>query len=144
MNEARANTFPKSRRLTHALEFKAVYDARVRESRGPLTAYALPNDRGHPRLGLSVSRKVGTAPRRNRIKRMLREAFRLWQHDLPVGYDFIVVVRPHEPQLLADYQRLLAGMAVRLHREWARRRDGGARCGPRDARAGGGREAAAP
>jgi ribonuclease P protein component len=116
----RRQTFPKAHRLAGELAFKAVYDARVRESRGPLTAYARPNDLGHPRLGLSVSRRVGTAPRRNRIKRLLRESFRLMQHDLPRGYDLVIVVRPHEPQLLADYQRLLSALAIRLHQKWQR------------------------
>ena len=117
MTEQR-QTFPKTHRLGGEREFKAVYDARVRESRGPLTAYAKPNGLGHPRLGLSVSRRVGTAPRRNRIKRLLREAFRLMQHDLPRGYDLVIVVRPHEPQLLADYQRLLSSLAIKLHQKW--------------------------
>ena len=103
-------------------EFSAVYEARVRESRGPLTVYARPNDLPHPRLGLSVSRKVGTAVRRNRIKRLVRESFRLLQHDLPQGYDLLVVVRPHEPLLLADYQKLLSAMLVKLHNTWTRRK----------------------
>ena len=76
-------TFPKSHHLRSPREFDAVYSNKTRESRGPLTVYALPNDLGHPRVGFSVSRKVGTAPRRNRIRRLLREAFRLMQHDLP-------------------------------------------------------------
>ena len=38
-------------------------------------------------------------------------------------YDLVVVVRPHEPQLLADYQRLLSGLAVKLHRKWEQRKD---------------------
>jgi len=95
-----------------------VYEARVRESRGPVTVYALPNELGHPRLGMSVNRKVGTAVRRNRIRRLLRESFRLMQHDFPRGYDLVVVVRPHEPLMLADYQKLLSGAVVRLHRAW--------------------------
>src|SRR3954469_3499118 len=81
--------FPKSRHLRSPAEFAAVYDAKVRESRGPLMAYVKPNALGYPRLGMSVSRKVGTAVRRNRIRRLLREAFRLLQHDLPAGYDFV-------------------------------------------------------
>ena len=112
---------PKSHHLRSPKEFAAVYDARVRESRGPLMAYAKPNDLGHPRVGMSVSRKVGNAVRRNRIRRLLREAFRLMQHDLPRGYDLVIVVRPHEPLMLADYQRLLSGAAVKLHGHWQRR-----------------------
>lgn len=114
--------FPGSHRLKLPSQFRAVYEAKVRESRGPLTAYALPNDVGHSRLGMSVSRKVGTAVRRNRIRRLVRESFRLLRHDLPRGYDLVVVVRPHEPLMLADYQKLLSALAVRLHATWEKRR----------------------
>jgi ribonuclease P protein component len=105
-------------RLQHARQFDAVYAAKNRETRGPLTIYALPNDLGHPRLGLSVGRRVGTAPKRNRIKRLIREAFRMLQHDLPRGYDIVVNVRPHETALLADYQRMLSSLMIRLHSKW--------------------------
>jgi ribonuclease P protein component len=114
-------TFPKSHRLHGPTAFAAVYDQRIRDSRGPLTVYASPNALEHCRLGLSVSRKVGTAVRRNRIKRQLREAFRLMQHDLPVGYDIIIVVRPHPPLILADYQKMLSSMLIKLHKAWAAR-----------------------
>lgn len=114
-------TFPKSHHLRKPAEFSAVYDAKVRESRGPLLVYALPNTLGRPRIGLSTSRKVGTAPRRNRIRRLLREAFRLMQYDLPTGYDLVVVVRAHEPLPLAEYQRILSSTAVKLHGVWSRR-----------------------
>src|SRR5215213_3111430 len=111
-------TFPKSHHLRSPKEFDAVYAAKTRESRGPVTVYARPNDLGHPRLGLSVSRKVGTAVRRNRIRRLLRESFRLMQHDFPRGYDLVIVVRPHEPLILAEYQKLLTALVVRLHGAW--------------------------
>jgi ribonuclease P protein component len=124
------HTHPKSHHLRLPREFEAVYAARVRESRGPLTAYALPNDLGHPRLGLSVSRKVGTAVRRNRIRRLLREAFRLMQHDLPRGYDLVLVLRPHEPLMLAEYQKLLSGAVFRLHQSWQRREAAAKPAGP--------------
>ena len=123
MTQPRRYSLPKSHHLRKPAEFDAVYAARTRESRGPLTAYALPNDLGHPRLGLSVPRKVGTAVRRNRIRRLLREAFRLMQHDFPegAGYDLVLVVRPHVPLILAEYQKLLSALSVRLHKTWQAR-----------------------
>ena len=93
----------------------------TREQRGPLAVHAKPNGLGHLRLGMSVSRKVGNAVHRNRIRRRLREAYRLLQHDLPAGYDLVVVVRPHAPLMLADYQRLLSGALIKLHSTWTRR-----------------------
>src|SRR5947209_6667594 len=107
MTDRPAYTFPATHRLHGPKAFAAVYDAKTREGRGPLTIYALPNDTGHARLGLSVSRRVGNAVRRGRIKRLLREAFRLTRHELPGAYDLVVVVRPHEPLILSEYQRLL-------------------------------------
>ncbi len=108
-------TYPRTHRLSGKVAFAGVYDARVRQSRGPLTIYAKPNGLTHSRLGLSVSRRVGTAPRRNRIKRMLRESYRLQQDDLPRGYDWIVVVRAHEPLPLAEYEKLLSALVFKLH-----------------------------
>jgi ribonuclease P protein component len=113
--------FPRTHRLGGKTSFAAVYDARVRQSQGPLTIYAHANGLKHSRLGLSVSRRVGTAPRRNRIKRMLRESFRLLQHDLPAGYDWVVVVRAHEPLELAEYQNLLRQLTSKLHAACTRR-----------------------
>ena len=117
----REYTIPRTRRLSGNLQFAKVFDARVKESRGPLSVFARPNELAFPRLGLSVSRKVGTAPRRNRIKRLLRESFRLMQHDLPRGYDLLVVVRPHEPLTLAEYQKLLSAIVVKLHNTWQKK-----------------------
>ena len=56
---------------------------------------------------MSLPRKVGTAVRRNRIKRLLREGFRLWQKQLPTCLDVVIVVRPHEPKQLKEYQDAL-------------------------------------
>ena len=100
--------------MSGKLAFSAVYDARVRASRGPLTVYARANGLPHSRIGLSVPRHVGTAPRRNRIKRLLRESFRLTQNELPKGYDWIIVVRRHEPLKLAEYQDILGDLMKRI------------------------------
>ena len=58
-----------------------------------LTVWALPNGLGYSRLGLIVGRKHGRAIRRNRIKRLLREAFRLSRPELPEGLDIICTPR---------------------------------------------------
>ncbi|HVT88746.1 MAG TPA: ribonuclease P protein component [Tepidisphaeraceae bacterium] len=108
-------TFPKSRRLGGRGTFKFIRDNGVRESRGPLTLWAIPNDNKHLRLGISIGRPVGTAVQRNRIKRLLRESFRLMQHDWPFGYDLVITVRRHEPMILAEYQKLLMAMIVIVH-----------------------------
>lgn len=70
-------------------------------------------------MGIQTGRRVGSAVRRNRIKRLLREAFRLMQHDFPRGYDLVIVVRPHEPLILAEYQRILSALMVKVHNRCA-------------------------
>jgi len=93
-------------------------EPRKKDTRGPLVCYSKPNVLAHPRLGLSIGRRVGTAPKRNRIKRLLRESFRLMQHDLPRGYDLVLVVRPHNTLILAEYQKLLTHLALKAHKTW--------------------------
>lgn len=114
-------TFRPRHRLRHALEFRAVYDRGEKRTRGPLTVFALPNNLPDPRLGLSVGRRVGTAPRRAAIKRRLREAFRHLQREHAAGYDLIVTVRPHAPMKTAEYQRLLSSAWAALHKAWSDR-----------------------
>lgn len=112
-----AFTFPQTLRLKSPAQFKAVYDRKRSVSDGVLVVYAAPNGLLHPRVGLSVSRKVGNAVVRNRWKRLLREAFRLSQHALPPGLDFVLIPRsgPTEPTLEAITASLvkLAGDAAR-------------------------------
>ena len=75
--------FPKRLRLLKPRDFERVMQARVSATDGLLRMYGAANDFDHPRLGLTVSRRVGGATTRNVWKRALREAFRLAQHELP-------------------------------------------------------------
>jgi len=86
--------FPKRLRLRKRSEFARVYDRRCSVSDAVLLMFVAANDLAHPRLGLSVSRKVGGAVVRNRWKRLLREAFRLARVEIPAGIDLIAIPRP--------------------------------------------------
>ncbi len=111
--------FPKSMRLTHAREYQRAYELNARKHAGPLVVFGYPAGLDHPRLGLAASRRVGNAVKRNRIKRRLREAFRLEQSELP-PIDLVVRVRPHDALSVEEYRRWLLGAAQRVHRKLSR------------------------
>ena len=84
----------KSTTLTASPEFERVY-RNGSVYRGKLfSVHALPNSIGEPRLGLSVSKKVGTAVTRNKVRRRLREVFRFSAQRLPDDLDFVISARP--------------------------------------------------
>jgi ribonuclease P protein component len=104
-------TFPQSRRLKTTAQFDRVYGRKRSASDTVLLVYACENDLGHPRLGCSVSKKVGNAVVRNRYKRLFREAFRLLQHELPQGTDFILIPRPGPEPSQEDVKASLLKLA---------------------------------
>lgn len=113
--------FPRELRLRGQSAFKHVHDAKVRRESGPLLVYARPNSLEESRIGLAIGRAVGGAVRRNRIKRRLREAFRQNRHEWPMGYDWMVVVRPHKPVEIAEYARRLQELTSQLDDVWKKR-----------------------
>ena len=94
----------KRRRLSRSGEFERVYrEGRSHASRH-LVVYAFPraDDESDPRLGISVGRKLGGAVERNRIKRLLREAFWAGAAELTPGHDFVIVARQAAGELARE------------------------------------------
>jgi ribonuclease P protein component len=86
--------FPKTHRLVAGGDFQRVYRAGRRLHGNGFTLIILPNTLPWNRLGISVQRKTGSAVRRNRIKRLIRETFRLNRELFPAASDIVVTVRP--------------------------------------------------
>jgi len=107
--------YSKAHRLSGDQQFQAVFANKLRKNAGPLSVLALPNELDHHRLGMTVPRRVGNAVKRHRIKRLLREAFRLNQSRWPGRYDLVVVVYPHEVLKLDTYAQLLGQAVDQLH-----------------------------
>ncbi len=105
MNVGEASqSFPKHLRLLRRIEFRRVYEE-GRRRRAPLcTVFYHPNGLPHSRLGITVPKALGKAVLRNRVKRLLREVFRLNLPAVPGGWD--IVLNPRESVAAAPFRRL--------------------------------------
>lgn len=114
-----AAAFGREQRLKGTRAFTRVFGARCSAANEFLVVYAAANDLGRTRLGLTVGKQHGGAVLRNRIKRLLREAFRLEYQALPPGYDLVCIPRAGAVGTLADYRqaiRLVAAKAAARRR----------------------------
>lgn len=105
--------FPKEMRLRRRGEFLRVQERGHKLAADCLLCLVLPNERadGLTRLGLTVSTKVGSSVVRNRIRRRLRELFRLRKARLPKGLDMVFIARSSAagadwPRMVHAYERI--------------------------------------
>jgi ribonuclease P protein component len=85
----------REQRLRSAADFSRVRERAPRAWAHPLLVlYAAPNDLPRTRVGITVSRRVGKAVVRNRVRRRIREAARLLLPNVASGFDLVFVARP--------------------------------------------------
>ncbi|MBI5118500.1 ribonuclease P protein component [Candidatus Poribacteria bacterium] len=104
--------FPKSRRLTRQYEFLRLYRTGRKVSSEYLTVYARPAEGRQGKVGIVVSKRVGGAVERNRIRRVLREAVRTNPNEILEGTDLVIVTKNRalelrRPELVEQLLRLL-------------------------------------
>jgi ribonuclease P protein component len=116
---ARPFAFRPAEHLRRPADFRRVFERRRSASDAWLIVYACPNGLPYSRLGRSVSRKVGQATYRNRLRRLYREAFRLTRSEMPVGLDLVLIPRSPQEPTLADLKRSLPRLVKQLARKLA-------------------------
>jgi len=105
-------------RLLHRGDYDRVYARQCRAGDGTLLVYVDRNGLGWSRLGLSVGRKAGGAVARNRIRRRIREGFRLSKESLPCGLDIVCVANAQAQQKGYDVAPAMRMLVMRAIRKW--------------------------
>ncbi len=107
-------SFPKELRLRKRREFKKVYEEGRKVYSKYFTIHYLENQLGRPRLGITVTKKVGKSVVRNRWKRLIREAFRLNRHQFPPWDIVITVKRGYKPPKFREVEKDLVETIVKV------------------------------
>ncbi len=110
-------SFPRTDRLTSRRQFTTVYDQGRRMRGSAVTVFGLQNRLGHCRVGFTVTRKLGNAVARNRVKRVLREIFRMNRLSSTGSLDLVVNAHTSLPQRTrSEIERDMLRCVARLTR----------------------------
>lgn len=113
MPEKRDESFSREYRLRKSAEFKRVFSRGKRTANRYFVIYSLPNNLACPRIGIQIKAKIGTAVKRNYIKRMVRENFRKLKTEfrLPVDLIFIAekdIVKLRGSEFGQEFRKVIA------------------------------------
>jgi ribonuclease P protein component len=114
-SDAGGFAFPRACRLLRRAEYDAVYREGRRRSAREFTVFLRPNSLAVSRFGWSIKKAVGTAVRRNRIRRRLREILRMHLQEIAPGWD--VVIHPRGSAAKSDFLALTADLLKLLPKE---------------------------
>jgi ribonuclease P protein component len=106
VGEGRSGGFPKEDRVRRRSDFLRVQRSGRRVATRSFLLFARRNGLGHGRLGITVSKRVGNAVRRNRVKRLVREVYRLNREMFPSDADLVVVAK--KAATVDDYEEVRA------------------------------------
>lgn len=115
-------SFGKEERLRTNRDFERVLTGGMTAADANVLVFVLPNGLTQSRIGPAVSRKWGKAVQRNRLKRLLREGFRLTRNELPAGIDIVAMPRKNARKMklenvMASLKRLVPRALRRFHEE---------------------------
>ena len=92
-NRMKKQSFGKAERIRKRTEYVNIYRRGERVHSNSFTVILSPNARGDTRLGIAVNKRIGNAAKRNRIKRLVREFFRLNKDVLPDSKDMVIIAK---------------------------------------------------
>lgn len=104
-------------RLRSTRDFDRVYGQKQRTSDANVLIYMAKNELAWSRVGFSIGRKHGNSVIRHRLRRLLREAFRLSLPDLPTGWDFVLIPKESALPSVEELQKSLKTLAKRVSRK---------------------------
>ncbi len=111
-------SFGKHERVRKRKDYSRIYNSGARLYSESFLVRILPNDKGTRRLGITVGKRIGNSVKRNRIKRLLREFFRLHKDSLPEGRDIVITVRKDvSARSLQEITRELEGLSIKQSAE---------------------------
>jgi ribonuclease P protein component len=117
--------FRKHQHITSSADFSRVFQLGSRARSDLMIVAVRENGLAHSRLGLSVGKRIWkSAVRRNRVRRVFREAFRVAQHELPSGLDIVLIpARPRLTPDLAEAREQLILMTIKAHRRFEEKKE---------------------